>query len=334
MDFSPKPPWIIPVFYMGLEHLLRTQARLGPSLLPSLHQQGRQESHKRRRWWDRKRMYLYWYRCFFWNHGIRNQTDVYYIHIWYVITWNFWRSYHQSISSSIVIIHPSHSMRSWIFRVEVQSCLSLRPLNLCGNSGIFLGESEKRWEGSSEVEKILYPGGWEKGTFLEIQSQVRGKADGWYFWKDTENEQKSSSCFWIQPFSRNTNHQPPRKQQKIPNRILRSVWIAKRADGRKWVWWTTQQIWSSWLWDLQDLTRWGLGGAICTEYLWGKQRGSAMTTTDKPNQLTYNLLVYIELSEHSCDFMYCWNLSQYYLNQICQSVMQGRSRNSQSTLFV
>ena len=54
MDFSPKPPGIIPVFYMtfsdfitpamGLEHLLRTQARLGPSLLPGLHQQGRQGS--------------------------------------------------------------------------------------------------------------------------------------------------------------------------------------------------------------------------------------------------------------------------------------------------
>ena len=27
--------------------------------------------------------------------------------------------------------------------------------------------------------------------------------------------------------------------------------------GRKWVWWITQQIWSYWLWDLQDLTRWG-----------------------------------------------------------------------------
>lgn len=80
------------------------------------------------------------------------------------------------------------------------------------------------------------------------------------FWKGYKMNKRQAAAF-------ESNHSPGRLHPSPTSHRKKNTWNRNFAGlsqgpqtclpGRKWVWWTTQQIWSSWLWDLQDLTRWG-----------------------------------------------------------------------------
>lgn len=115
----------------------------------------------------------------------------------------------------------------------------------------------------------------------------------------------------------NTENEPETRWQFLNPTILQPILhppATTKTPNRKWVWWTIQQIWSSWPWDLQDLTRWG----------WQTSRGPWPWQTKRPITYLYRVIQNNPVSFVYCDFAaetypnstWSWLLPVCYANSI------------------